>query len=214
MLESATEWLQQADPGAVYAFLFIVAFLENVVPPIPGDAPVAFVGYLIPYSRISFIGAVVASSLGSLVGFMGVFMLSRVLGVRLYADSAGAARHWFSRSVHRLFPPADMVSLRKKFTTHGYLAVLVNRFLFGSRAVISVMAGLMHLNPLGVLGAAAVSATLWNVLLLGGGHLLGSRWEEIGSYMALYSVPMTILALLLVAIPLRRYLRVRMGRKD
>lgn len=54
MLDSITVYLQHADPAAIYVFLFCIAFLENVVPPIPGDVPVAFIGYLIHHSRISF----------------------------------------------------------------------------------------------------------------------------------------------------------------
>ena len=34
MLESAITYLQHADPMSVYLFLFLIAFFENVVPPI------------------------------------------------------------------------------------------------------------------------------------------------------------------------------------
>lgn len=53
MLESAITYLQHADPMSVYLFLFLIAFFENVVPPIPGDVPVAFIGYLICKSKIT-----------------------------------------------------------------------------------------------------------------------------------------------------------------
>jgi len=62
MIEDALVWLQQADPSAVYGFLFLMAFLENVFPPIPGDLPVAFIGSLIHLSPISFAGALVSAS--------------------------------------------------------------------------------------------------------------------------------------------------------
>ena len=83
MLESAITYLQQADPFAVYAFLFLIAFVENVVPPIPGDIPIAFIGYLIFKSQITFAGALFWSSLGSTSGFMLVFLLSKYLGLKL-----------------------------------------------------------------------------------------------------------------------------------
>ena len=209
MLESVILWLQHADPLVVYLFLFLIAFLENVVPPIPGDVPIAFIGYLISQSEVTFVGALFWSSLGSTAGFMLVYMLSRQLGVKLYAEGESSVQHWLSKSVHRFFPPSDMVLLRRKFATHGYLAVLVNRFLFGSRAVISVMAGLMHLKTPFVLLAALTSAFVWNVLLLYGGYILGSNWQDIGRYAALYSIPVTIAFVLILSLAVWKFIRER-----
>ncbi|MEI7825374.1 MAG: DedA family protein [Chlorobiaceae bacterium] len=209
MLESVIAWLQHADPFVVYLFLFLIAFLENVVPPIPGDVPVAFIGYLISTSSITFAGALIWSSLGSTAGFMLVYMLSKHLGLKLYAEGESSVTHWLSKSVHRFFPPSDMVLLRQKFATHGYLAILANRFLFGSRAVISVMAGLMHLKTALVLLAALTSAFAWNVLLLYGGYLLGSNWQDIGSYAAMYSIPVTIAFVLMVFFVVWKFLKER-----
>ncbi|MEI8032173.1 MAG: DedA family protein [Chlorobiaceae bacterium] len=214
MLESAIAWLQHADPFAVYLFLFAIAFLENIVPPIPGDLPIAFVGYLLYGSNITFPGAVVWASLGSLSGFMTVFFLSRHLGLKLYSDGDSPVQHSLHKTIHRFFPPSDMELLRAKFATHGYLAVLVNRFLFGSRALISVMAGLMHLNLFKVVAASLISATAWNVLLLYGGFFLGSNWKHIGGYLALYSIPVTILFILLLLFTVWRFLQERKRKHD
>jgi membrane protein DedA with SNARE-associated domain len=214
MLDAAIVWLQHADPFAVYAFLFLIAFFENVVPPIPGDVPIAFIGYLIYTSGITFAGALFSASLGSTAGFMLVYMLSRHLGLKLYTEGEGAVQHRLSKSVHRFFPPSDMELLRRKFATHGYLAVLVNRFLFGSRAVISVMAGLMHLKTPLVLLAALTSAFVWNVLLLYGGYLLGSNWQDIGAYAALYTIPVTIVFVLILFFSAWKFFRERKQKHE
>lgn len=209
MIESAISYLQQADPVSVYIFLFLIAFLENVIPPIPGDVPVAFIGYLIFSSSITFTGAIFWASLGSVSGFMVVFLVSKHFGLKLYSGGDTPAQHWFSKRVHRFFPPSDMELLRKRFATHGYLAVLLNRFLFGSRAVISVAAGLMHLRTFFVLLAATLSATVWNVLLLYGGYILGSNWKNIGTYAALYTVPVTLFFVCLILFSAWKFIRER-----
>jgi membrane protein DedA with SNARE-associated domain len=214
MIEVALVWLQQADPSAVYGFLFLMAFLENVFPPIPGDLPVAFIGSLIHLSPISFAGALVSASFGSTVGFMLLFLLSRHFGIRLYAEGETTARHWLSKGAYRLFPPSNMVALRRKYAAHGYLAILANRFLFGSRAVISIMAGLMHLKVMRVLGAAMVSAFAWNALLLYAGGLLGGNWSQIGRYAALFSLPVTMGGLLILFLSLRRYFNWRKQQEE
>jgi membrane protein DedA with SNARE-associated domain len=214
MLESAITFLQNADPFAVYVFLFLIALMENVVPPIPGDIPVAFIGYLIYSSNITFAGAIVWASLGSTCGFMLVFLLSKKLGLQLYAVGDSSVKHRLSHTVQRFFPQSDMDLLREKFATHGYLAIVVNRFLFGSRALISVMAGFMHLKTPYVFIAALCSATLWNLLLLYGGYFLGSNWQNIGAYVALYSIPVTVFFVLLLLFSVWKFMRERKQKHD
>ena len=214
MVESAIAWLQHADPYAVYLFLFLIAFLENVIPPIPGDVPIAFIGYLIyEHGGITFVSALLWATLGSTAGFMLVYALSSSLGLKLYAEGENAVQHRLSKSVHRFFPPSDMDLLRQKFAAHGYLAVLANRFLFGSRAVISVMAGLMHLRAFFVLLAALASALVWNTLLLAGGFFLGSNWQDIGEYVALYSLPVSIVFILAVVYSVWSFVRLKKQSK-
>ncbi len=214
MVESAIAWLQHADPYAVYLFLFLIAFLENVIPPIPGDVPIAFIGYLIyEHGGITFVSALLWATLGSSAGFMLVYALSSSLGLKLYAEGENAVQHRLSKSVHRFFPPSDMDLLRQKFAAHGYLAVLANRFLFGSRAVISVMAGLMHLRAFFVLLAALASALVWNTLLLAGGFFLGSNWQDIGEYVALYSLPVSIVFILAVVYSVWSFVRLKKQSK-
>ncbi|MBN1279711.1 MAG: DedA family protein [Chlorobiaceae bacterium] len=195
MLDSIITYLQHADSLSIGMFLFLIAFFENVIPPIPGDVPVAFIGYLISFGVVSFPEALFWSSLGSTAGFMLVFLLSRHFGMKLYGEGIGQVPHRFSDIFHRFFPPSDMALLRRKFSAHGYFAVMVNRFLFGSRAVISVMAGLMHLSITRVFLAATFSATVWNILLISGGLVLGNNWSAIGMYAAMYSIPVTVIFL-------------------
>lgn len=210
MLEAIIEYLRSADPAAIYLFLFFISFLENVVPPIPGDVPVAFVGYLAFSSDIDFWLSVTFASAGSTLGFMLMFLLSRKIGLRIYARGESRIRHGAVRALHKMFPPDQMEAARMRFSTHGYFAVLINRFLFGYRAIISVMAGFMHLNVTGVFAAAITSSVVWYVLLLWGGYLLGENWQEIGAYITLYSIPPTLVFLLIVLMALIWYAR---GRK-
>lgn len=209
MLDTVVAWLQQADPSSVYAVLFLSAFLENIIPPIPGDVPVALAGYLLVFNHITFPAALFWSTFGSVAGFMTVFLLSRFLGLKLYAVGQSEVRHKFARSIHKLFPPSEMEVVRQKFSGHGYLAVMVNRFLFGSRAVICIVAGMLHLKTPLVFAASLVSSILWNILLISGGYLLGSNWDKIGQYAVYYSVPFTVLFFGLIVWAVANYLKKR-----
>jgi len=212
MIDSIVAWLKQSDPSSVYATLFLSAYLENIIPPIPGDVPVALAGYLLAFNRITYEAALFWSTFGSVAGFMTVFLLSRYLGLRLYAVGSSEVRHRFARSIHRLFPPSEMEAVRLKFSGHGYLAVVVNRFFLGSRAVICIVAGMLHLKISLVFLASLASSLLWNMVLLYGGFLLGRNWEQIGRYVLMYSVPFTILVTGYIVWSILRYVRNR--KKD
>ncbi len=213
MLESIVEYLRSADPAAIYLFVFFISFLENVVPPVPGDVPVAFIGYLTFSSDVDFWLSVTFASAGSTLGFMLMFLLSRTIGLKIYARGESRIRHGLVRAVHRMFPPDQMETARLRFSAHGYFAVLINRFLFGYRAIISVMAGFMHLKVACVFAAAFASSVVWYVLLLRGGYLLGENWQEIGAYMVLYSMPLTLVFLFVAVVALFRYVRGRKKRQ-
>lgn len=192
MIDSVVAYMKGADPESVYAVLFISAYLENIIPPIPGDIPVTLVGSLLVFNNITFVAALFWSTFGSVAGFMTVFFLSRFLGLKLYAEGSSEVRHKFALAVHKLFPPSEMDLVRRKFSGHGYLAVLINRFFLGSRAVICIVAGMLHLNVFLVFLGSVASSLVWNMLLLYGGLLLGKNWDQIGQYVLLYSVPFSL----------------------
>ena len=172
MLESVIAYLQSADPTTIYLFLFLFAFLKNFFPVVPLDLPVALTGYLLVYTDLSIVLAILWPSLGSTLGFMVIYMISRKFGLKLYAKDITTIPPRWGERIHRFFPPAEMEIIRQRFSAHGYLAVLVNRFLLGSRSFISPVTGLMHLNVVLVSIAAGLSAIVWNMLLVYGGYVL------------------------------------------
>lgn len=214
MLESIIAYVQTLDNTTIYLFLFIIAYLENVIPPIPGDAPVAFVGYLLALDSLSFTACVTAASLGSLAGFLTVYFIGRVIGFNVYVEEGSNLKRKIARAAHKLFPPEEMDKFRDRFSHYGYGIILMNRFLTGTRAIISVTAGIMHLNWFYVLISAMISAVVWNILLIGGGYMLGDHWREIGGYISTYGTIITILAMLALGILVNRHIKSRRETKQ
>ncbi len=199
MIESIIAYLQSASPDAIYLVLFLIAFLKNFIPFLPLDAPIALTGYLLMFTKVTIASAIIWPTIGSTSGFMVIYLISRRFGLKLYArDNTSLPPQWGGR-IHRIFPPHEMELVRQRFATHGYLAVLANRFLLGSRTLIPPVTGLMHLNTFLVVPAAAASALAWNMLLLYGGYFLGRNWESIGGFVAVFSIPVSVLFFVLMA---------------
>ena len=199
MLESLTSYVASLSPAWFYAALALCAFVENVVPPIPGDTVTVFAAYVVGRTQQGFLGVFVSTTLGSAAGFMTLYALGR----RIPKD-------YFVRRDFRLLPASSFLAAERWFQRHGYWMVLANRFLSGIRSVISIVCGLYRLPWPRVLGLSLLGCAAWNLLMIYAGYLLGANWMAIERILGDYSRLMLVLAVLLVgAWALRKRRRVR-----
>ena len=199
MLESLTSYVASLSPAWFYAALALCAFVENVVPPIPGDTVTVFAAYVVGRTQQGFLGVFVSTTLGSVAGFMTLYALGR----RIPKD-------YFVRRNFRLLPASSFLAAERWFQRHGYWMVLANRFLSGIRSVISIVCGLYRLPWPRVLGLSLLGCAAWNLLMIYAGYLLGTNWMAIERILGDYSRLMLVLAVLLVGVwALRKRRRVR-----
>lgn len=152
----------------MYLFLFISAVLENLIPPIPGDTITALGAFLVGTGRLSYIPVFLATTAGSVMGFMLLFFLGRYL-----------EKQFFLERDYRYFSKESILKAEKWFSRWGYWIVLANRFFPGIRSVISLVSGISMLNPLRVALLSLVSAFLWNGIWIQAGFMLGNNWETV-----------------------------------
>src|SRR5699024_8359256 len=68
----------------------------------------------------------------------------------------------------------------------GQGVVLANRFLAGTRSVISLTAGISHTRVSYTVVSSTASSLLWNGILLGFGWIVHENWRVIGEYLSIY----------------------------
>ncbi len=193
IVQSIVDWISVAPILGVYLIFFGIAYLENVLPPVPGDIIVAFGGYLAAEGVVSLPLLWVVTVCASVVGFMNMYWLGHKWGVSIESNRDS---HFILRFIdYKYF--AKGKSWMEKW---GQWIVFGNRFLAGTRSVISLTAGISHLN----IGLTAlnslISSVLWNALLLGMGWYVRDNWKIIGKYLSSYGelvVFFLIIALLL-----------------
>ncbi|MCH7639877.1 MAG: DedA family protein [Bacteroidetes bacterium] len=198
-LQSFADWFQTLPPVGIYATLFFVAYVENLVPPFPGDVNVVIGGYLVGLGLIGFVPVVLVVSVGSALGFMTMYAIGKVLG-----DAVEDPNRL------RWIPKAPMQTAKKWLQRWGYGVVAVNRFLSGTRAVITLLAGASDLKPLLTAILAFVSSLAWYTLLIYGGYSVGANWESILPILAVYGrVIMGILMAIACVLVVRWWFRTR-----
>ncbi len=190
-LDRFLTFLDSLPDSLIYFLLGLSAFLENVFPPAPGDTITAFGAFLVGTNRLHFFSMFVATTIGSLAGFMFLFWIGSLLGRRFFIERD----FWY-------FKAEDIIRAEDWFRRYGYFLVLMNRFFPGIRSVISIAGGISKLRVSKVTLFALISCSVWNLIWISVGYTLGTNWEtaraKIEAILKGYNV--AILALLGIAI--------------
>ena len=193
MLETILTFLHQLPPIGVLAVAFSIAYIENLFPPSPSDVLLVFLGTLVGLDIVGFVPILVAASAGSTLGFVTAYWLGRRHGRKI------VERGWLPFITDDMLRKVDVW-----FAKYHDWIIVGNRFLAGTRAVIAFAAGITHMPFSRTTILSAVSATVWNAILIVVGMLLGERWREIESILSTYGWVITIGVFLVVALYLLR----------
>ena len=201
-MEQFFDSLVQLSPLALYLILFLSAYVENVLPPIPGDTVTIFGAYLVGIGRLDFALVLAATTAGSLFGFMTLYTIGYRFG-----------REFFERKNYRFFPREKIVKTEAWFRKYGSVVILGNRFLSGVRSVISISSGVARMPWMRVGVFALISSTVWNAMLISIGYFLGVNWQTVNRLISQYNqVAGVVIVLVLLAWLVRRWLgRLRRG---
>jgi membrane protein DedA with SNARE-associated domain len=181
-VESIIHWLQNLPPLGIYAVLWFVTYIENVFPPAPSDVLLLFIATLVGIGTIGHVPAIAVATLGSVMGFLTAFLIGRRVGRRAVESNK--------------IPFVSVDSLRKVdswFEKYGYWVIVANRFLAGTRAVISFFAGMTKLDLTRTTILCAISALAWNTTIIELGALLGNNWHKGEKILRQYGLVVTIL---------------------
>ena len=203
MLEEILAYISSLDTSWIYVILFFFAFIENVFPPSPSDVVVVVGASLIASTSIGFIPVLFITSLGSALGFILMYYVGYFLSEKVLRS--GKLKFVSQDALHKT---------DEWFSKYGYWIILVNRFLPGTRSVISFFSGVHELHVVKTFIFALISAFLWNIIIIYLGMTLGNNVELIDKYLSTYSnigIGLTIVVLLVWGI--RYYLKKRQDAK-
>ncbi|GAB5465178.1 MAG: hypothetical protein Kapaf2KO_06140 [Candidatus Kapaibacteriales bacterium] len=203
ILNWTQEILVQVPPAWVYLIAFITTFIENIVPPSPSDAVLLFIGTLVVFSGVSFPLLLTVATLGSTVGFVTMYLIGSKTGDKILKGD----RFTFIN-------PESMKKPTEWFQKYGYGIIIANRFLAGTRALISFFAGLTKLDLKKTTILSALSATVWNVIILYLGIKFADNLDVVKEYIALYGkiVFPIILGILIIIVIRSFYLKNKKNR--
>ncbi len=201
VLQVVIDWVAQVSPFKVYIAFTLIAYLENILPPIPGDILIVFSGYLAAEGLVSLIPIWTFTVSASVLGFMNMYWLGKKL------------EHQISTNTHEYFLlkffKYKYIKIAKTWMQkYGQWVVVSNRFLAGTRSVISLTAGVSDLKITQTTFSSFISSALWNAILIGSGWLVKENWAIIGNYLTAYGKLILLgISLLIISRILLSYLK-------
>jgi membrane protein DedA with SNARE-associated domain len=167
-----------------YPSVFVLMTGESMVLPIPSEAVMPFAGFLIAEGRMTFLGVVLAATLGSITGSLISYYIG-ALGGRPLVERWGK---------YLLLRHDDLVAAEKFFAKWGSGAIFVCRFIPVVRHLISLPAGFARMKLLPFCLYTIIGAGLWNAFLAYVGFYLRQRWDVVMKYS--HVVDIVVLAIL------------------
>lgn len=169
MLASLTTISEQLVQQFGYAGLVLIMAVEHIFPPIPSELVLPLAGFEVGRGNLSLLGALVASTAGSLIGASTLYAIARRGGRPLVLRMRG---------VLRVDEPA-LDRAERRFERHSAWIVLLGRMVPGLRSVVSLPPGLLRMPFKRYLALTAAGSLAWNALLIVLGQQLGSRWGDV-----------------------------------
>jgi membrane protein DedA with SNARE-associated domain len=186
----------------IYFFLGLSAFVENLVPPIPGDTITAFGAFLVGVGKLSFVGVYISTTVGSFFGFLCLFWIGGFLG-----------RRFFIERDFRFLRAKDIIKAEEWFGRYGYFLILFNRFMPGIRSAVALAAGISRFRTFPVMLFSLLSCAAWNLIWIFMGHTLGTHWETVESKMGDFLVRYNVTMILVIALVVLFFLFKKKFRK-
>lgn len=193
------KWIQTLSPVYIYLIFTLIAYVENIVPPIPGDVMVAFGGYLAAEQMINFVPVLLMTTIASVVGFMSMYVVGRYFGDRIEEERS---KFWLMRFVDvKYFDKTN-----RWMSRWGQGVILANRFLAGTRSVISLVSGMTKTKVYSTILSSFISSILWNTILLTFGWIVHENWQVIGHYLNVYGwIILILIAIIIIARVIYKY---------
>lgn len=184
-------WLMDIMSEYGYIGILLLIALENIFPPIPSEVILTFGGYLTTQTDLTIVGVVIASTIGSIIGAVVLYVLGLQLDVERLekiVDKWGRVLRVTKDDIHK----ADAW-----FDKYGPWTVFFCRFIPLIRSLISIPAGMSNMNFWVFLLFTSVGTMIWNIVLVCLGAKLGDSWDLIVEKMDVYSN--VVYALIVVA---------------
>ncbi|MGK7867044.1 DedA family protein [Falsiroseomonas sp. E2-1-a20] len=171
------EWVTGVVAAGGWPGVLALMFLENLFPPIPSEVIMPLAGFAAARGQMSLVAALIAGVVGTLLGNVFWYELSRMIGADRIRPLVGRYGRWFAVGED------DLRKAEATLAKYGPVALSFGRLLPGIRTVISIPAGLIHIpRPVFYL-YTALGSTVWITFLALAGYYMEDQYDRIEGWL-------------------------------
>jgi membrane protein DedA with SNARE-associated domain len=183
----------------------LVIAAEALFPPIPGEVLLPFAGVTAAANGQHVLVPVLWTTLGSVLGGLGVYAVGRGLGLR---RTTALTRRL------PLLEEEDVARAMRFFVRFGFPAVMLARFVPMVRTFISIPAGVERMPVWLFALATGIGSGIWNAAFVVAGYAFGQAGgEALEGFVRIWSAAVAALGLLALSAAVIRRLRRRGDRQ-
>ena len=165
-------WLVDTIGTLGYPGIFLLMAMESSIVPVPSELVMPPAGYLAQQGQMHIGLAILAGTVGSLVGAYANYFASHYLGRPLL----------YRYGKYVLVGPEKLQRMEMFFQRHGEISTFIGRLLPVIRHLISIPAGLSGMNHLRFTLYTLAGAGIWCTILAWIGYIIGENQQLIMQY--------------------------------
>lgn len=172
-----------------YGALFVLTLLDSTVLPVPNETIMPFAGFLIGSGRFTFLGVLITSTLGGIVGSLTSYAIG-------YYGAEPIVKKW---GKYVRVSMTDIMKTHAFFEKYGEKIILASRFIPVVRQFVSVPAGAAKMNVKKFILYTALGSLLWNSVITVLGYYLGTHWSKVKNYTSLFDKIIIVVVILFIS---------------
>ena len=185
----------------VYVILFVSLILEFAALPLPGETMMVVAGVMAYNNHGSYIGMIIASALGTVIGMQFSYEIGRRLGTKAI-DKYG---------VYIGLTPYRMTKAAEFFNKFGNIVIVIAYFLPGVRHILGYFSGISRIDAKKFHIYSTIGGVFWVVVFITLGYVLGPSAPHAFKLLHKYGTMLFILAIAALFIYL---IYKKLGAKD
>ena len=185
----------------VYVILFISLILEFAALPLPGETMMVVAGVMAYNGHGSYVGMIIASALGTVIGMQFSYEIGRRLGTKAI-DKYG---------VYIGLTPYRMTKAAEFFNKFGNIVIVIAYFLPGVRHILGYFSGISRIDAKKFHIYSTIGGVFWVVVFITLGYVLGPSAPHAFKLLHKYGTMLFILAIAALFIYL---IYKKLGAKD
>lgn len=193
MIENIVTWLENIIRTVGYPGIFLTVTLESLFAPIPSEALMPFIGYMVYQGQFNLYLTIIVTALGGYFGTLPFYFIGY------------AGNNFFERFLRRfgkyLFISNESIDkVFEMFKTKGNKIIFFGRLIPTVRSLVSFPAGVAKMNFLVFTIYSIAGSLIWSCMLVLVGFLLGEQWTVAIKWLSGYGNAVVIILCIAVVL--------------